>query len=340
MPKRHDMKLPAAELPCSEGEPSPGVIAAAASWYVRLQDQEATDEERRECDQWRLADPMHQRAWQRLDALWRNFDDLEGAATDPAQATLEKLSTRKCTKRRVKRTIGTTITCVGVLVLVSEWMHPHLLVDHYTGVARREAVTLPDGSQLTLDARSAVDIRYSSTERRVILREGQILAQVNQDPAHRPFIVQTKEGTATALGTRYTVSVHRQGMVVNVIESSVRACAADDGAQACTDLEPGQSATVSNGNVARMYGSGYTDPAAWTQGYLALDNQPLSRVLHDLKAYHSGFLLYDDKSLESIRVSGVIPLDNSTQALNTLAATLPIRIHGYEPLVLTIKKTE
>ena len=320
-------------------EPTPDVVAKATQWFLRLQEDDVSEQERDECKKWRQQDDMHELAWRRLEALWRNFDGLEGNAARPAQAALAKLATRKRDKRRIKRAVGTVIACCGVAVLLSDAMHPYLLADHHTGLAQRETLTLPDGSQITLDAHSAVDIRYSQAERRVVLREGQILAQVHHDHDNRPFIVQTAQGTATALGTRYTVSLLDSRTIISVIESSVRACPQTSVAADCMDLNSGQSATVAEGTVSRMKSSGYTDPASWTQGYLALDNQPLSRVLHMLRAYHSGLMWYDESDLESIRVSGVIPIDNSSQAFSILAQTLPIRIRQYSPWAVTIKKS-
>jgi len=321
-----------------ECEPPADVVAAAAQWFVRLQEEDVSDQERAQCLRWRQANVTHDLAWRRLEALWRNFDDLEGKAAQPAQAALAKLDARKRGKRRVKRTVGATICCIGVAVLLSEVMHRHLLADHYTGLAQRETVTLSDGSELTLDARSAVDIRYSSTERRVVLREGQILAQVNHDRDNRPFVIQTEQGTATALGTRYTVSLLGNSTQVSVLESNVRVCPGRNSPAACADLKQGQTANVEANFVSRMETSGYSDPASWSQGYLALDNQSLSRVLQVLKAYHSGMMWYDESELESVRVSGVIPIDDSEQAFYILGRTLPIEVRQYTPWAVAIKK--
>lgn len=329
-----------ADLLARDCEPSAEVVAVAAQWFVRLQEADVSEQERAQCRQWRQADATHDLAWRRLETLWRNFDDLEGKAAEPAQAAMANLAAQKRGKRRVKRTLGAAICCAGVAVLLSEVMHLHLLADHHNGLAQREIVTLADGSELTLDARTAVDVRYSSTERRIVLRDGQILAQVNHDRDNRPFIIQTEQGTATALGTRYTVSLLGNKTQVSVIESNVRACTQSKLPPACADLKRGQSATLSADTVSRMETSGYSDPASWAQGYLALDNQPLSRVLYVLKAYHMGVMWYDERKLEGIRVSGVIPIDDSGQALNILGRTLPIEVRQYMPWAVTITKKE
>ncbi|PJO36248.1 hypothetical protein CTI10_023575 [Delftia acidovorans] len=82
-----------------------------------------------------------------------------------------------------------------------------------TGTGQRSHHRLPDGSEIELDARSAADIAYSDTRRLVRLREGALLAQVAASaPGQplRPFVVQSAQGTAQALGTRFVAPPGRR----------------------------------------------------------------------------------------------------------------------------------
>ncbi|MGO1766867.1 MAG: FecR/PupR family sigma factor regulator, partial [Advenella sp.] len=105
-----------ADLLARDCEPSAEVVAVAAQWFVRLQEADVSEQERAQCRQWRQADATHDLAWRRLETLWRNFDDLEGKAAEPAQAAMANLAAQKRGKRRVKRTLGAAICCAGVAV--------------------------------------------------------------------------------------------------------------------------------------------------------------------------------------------------------------------------------
>ena len=52
---------------------------------------------------------------------------------------------------------------------------------------------------------SAVDIDYRGVVRRIALRTGEIYLVSGHDPLSRPLFVETRDGRAQALGTRYRV---------------------------------------------------------------------------------------------------------------------------------------
>lgn len=54
---------------------------------------------------------------------------------------------------------------------------------------------------MTLDAGSAADVIFEAGRRRVVLHRGETLVEVAHD-AQRPFVVETQQGSARALGTR------------------------------------------------------------------------------------------------------------------------------------------
>ena len=60
-------------------------------------------------------------------------------------------------------------------------------------------------------------------------------------------------------------------------------------------------------------------------GLLEVRNQALAEGLDALRAYRSGVLRVDP-AVAGLRVSGLFRLDDSDQALDALARTLPIRV--------------
>jgi transmembrane sensor len=82
------------------------------------------------------------------------------------------------------------------------------IADYATRVGETRNFTLADGTHIWLNTETAVDIEFSENERRIILKAGEVLIVTAQDTAQRPFIVQTQEGTARPIGTRFSV---RQG---------------------------------------------------------------------------------------------------------------------------------
>ena len=84
------------------------------------------------------------------------------------------------------------------------------LADYRTGTGERRTVTLADGSELTLNTRTSVDVSMDPTRRLLVLREGEILVQTAHSLAGpgagakdgRPFMVHTPQGPHPGAGQR------------------------------------------------------------------------------------------------------------------------------------------
>ena len=317
------------------------VLREAAEWLATLHSGEAGEEERARCRAWREADPRHDRAYLKVEALWRRFDGLDGEAA--ASATLSTMLWRR-RRRALARGGGALALMVTVLfggALLA--MHPFtpldLIADYRSGVGEQRRVVLADGSELLLNTAAVVDIAYSDGERRVRLRRGELLAEVARDP-QRPFIVETDAGTARALGTRYTVRERDGRLGVVVTESAVEVCGLIQkpaGRENCVSAPQGHVAGVVDGNPTAPQAVDTAVATAWVRGRLVADNRPLTEVLSELGRYRKGFLRYDPEALKGLRVSGVFPLDDTDRALALLTDYLPVTVTRYTPLITLIE---
>ena len=64
----------------------------------------------------------------------------------------------------------------------------------------KQAMRLPDGSLLHLNAGTAVRLRFDGTQRLLSLLHGEIAITTQADPQRRPFLVETGEARMLALG--------------------------------------------------------------------------------------------------------------------------------------------
>ncbi|MFO6419169.1 FecR family protein [Hylemonella sp. W303a] len=315
--------------PMAAAEPTRAMVEQAVAWHQRLSDAEAGLAEREAWSRWREADPRHALAYDRIAALWQRFDHLQ---SPPAQAALEAGLRPKPRKSRRKTLVAATLG----LFLGSGWvfMHltqgmpwpTHLFADYRTGVGEQSHATLDDGSRLVLNSSSAADVAYGPKERRVTLRAGEVLVEVARD-AQRPFVVVTPQGIAQARGTRYLVRRHPRSTEVTVLESVVRVCA--DTLDSCQDLRAGERARIHAHQVERLSPVEPFAAEGWAHGVLVIDDRPLNEVLEELSRYRVGLLHFDPQALAGMRISGVLPLRHTDQALEVIAATQPVRIRRH-----------
>ena len=207
-----------------------------------------------------------------------------------------------------------------------------LTADVHTATGERRTLQLADGSRLVLNARSAVDIRFDGSRRLLRLREGEVLVTVAADAA-RPFIIATAQGEVWALGTRFLVRQEEARSLVCVQEHSVR-----------IDCLDGRQGELGEGHAA-WFGAAGIQPAsaslltraAWVDGRVEVDDEPLGHLVEALRPYHRGLLRISPEAAQ-VRVFGVFPLDDSGAALQSLAETMPVRVRRFGPWLTLIDR--
>lgn len=315
-------------------EPSEAMISQAAQWLTMLEDENISEADRNAFNAWRVADPRHHLAVQRMEALLGTFNNLPPLPSRKAMNRAFASSGAKFSLPVVR-----AIALLGVLVC--GWFGveqaPIWLADQRTHVGERREISLADGSQLRLNSDSALDIDFDERQRLINLRQGEIWVEVAKDQ-QRPFVVRTDQGTITALGTRFVVRKAADGSVqVSVLESAIAAKAR---LMADVNVATGQRAILKDGLVQTPQLIGRDDPAAWTRGLLKVDDQPLNEVLQALAVYRHGLMQFDEQALAGMRVSGLFRLDDTDAALATLADNLPIRVERYTDLFVRITPKE
>jgi len=148
----------------------------------------------------------------------------------------------------------------------------------------------------------------------------------------RPFIVQTRDGSLLALGTRFMVKREDDGTRLSVLQSRVQAHPQDSVEQ--TIYSEGQQVLMHRDRLGQMYA---VSPGAdaWTRGMLVLDNVRLADMVGELNRYQRGHLGVAPE-VADLRITGSFPLNNVELALNALLPTLPVEIRQRTPWWVTV----
>ena len=312
----------------AQGQPIDLAIAMqAAEWLATLMSGEATPAETTAWQHWRQAHPDHERAWAHIESASGGLRQLDAQAG--RQALLQGPAARPVSRRRSLQLLAWigTIGLTGWLGARSDYAPGFAraaLADVSTGVGQRRELDLPDGSRLHLNSGSAVNIRFSGTQRLLQLVQGEIFIATAREAGlpYRPFLVETVHGHAQALGTRYSVRQADDHTMVAVEEGAVRLMPRHgDGSVV---LPAGRSAGMDARRV-RSTQAASPDTWAWRKGLLLADDMPLRDFLHELSRYRHGLLGCDD-AVAGLRISGVFPLDDAQAVLLALPESLPVDI--------------
>ncbi|ATQ76835.1 histidine kinase [Massilia violaceinigra] len=308
-----------------------GVARRAVEWLVELQSGEGGDATCEAMQQWRAEHPDHERAWQRIatvNARWRGALGGSAAAAQLAHDALidtPAAPARPLPRRDAVKALAVVLCAGGGAWLAREhtpWRE--WSADARTGVGQRRTVVLADGSTVSLNSGSAIDVRFTSTERRLRLVGGEILVSTGKDRAARPFIVETAEGELHPLGTRFAVRQHAGASRVDVFEGAVAVRPRHAAPVPLRILRAGEQARFSAAAVAAPQAAD-DDSMAWTDGMLVASGMRLDDFLAELGRHRHG-RLGCDSAIAGLRVSGSYPLADTDRILDTLRTTLPVEI--------------
>ena len=255
---------------------------------------------------------------------------LGGVPADSARAVLRDSPDTQ--RRAALKLLGLLLVAggSGYLVQRSEpWQAA--FAEHRTATGEIRHVTLSDGTRLDLNSDSAVDLRFSASERRIRLIRGEILLTSGHDPL-RPLIVETPAGDVQALGTRFAVRELADGSRIDLYEGRLRVTPLQGPAvqmEAGDSLwfNPSQSSTLPAVNA---------NSSSWTEHRLSAERQPLGEFVAQLSRYRPG-LLRCDQSVSGLLLTGVFPLDDTDAILAALERSLPVQVQAVTRYWVTIK---
>lgn len=315
------------------------VDAQALEWQVVLWSGEVQEHEQLAFQRWLAADLQHAQAWERIQAFGQQ---MQLAPQDVASRVLRAgLSAQAVQRRRAILRSFLLLACGGLgaygVSRTEQWAAWN--ADYRTTAGQRKELTLPDGTLLTLNTASSLNVQYSAAQRSVALLGGEVLISTAPDLlAHpRPFTVQTPEGELRALGTRFLVR-HWPALArvsVQVYEGVVEMRPAYGGPVA--QLQAGQQALLSKQETFAPEPAN-EQASAWQRGLLVAERWRLGDFLEELARYRPG-VLRCDPAVAGLRISGVYPLQDTDAILQSVSQALPVQVRMITPYWVTVSSS-
>lgn len=228
--------------------------------------------------------------------------------------------------------LATAAAATGMVVWNGGFSRHSDLPSRLYGSGARQIVdlALEDGSRVTLDAGSAIEVAMADDVRRVTLVQGAAYFDVTHD-AGRPFQVAVADRRVIVTGTRFVTTLRRDKAQVSLLEGRV-VISRDDAAQPRaiergTPLSPGQNAVFQPGAARLTVTRADVEAAtAWRERRLVFRDAPLSVVLEEAGRYVDTPIVLADPTLARTRVTAVLPLTGEAALLARMEALLPISV--------------
>ena len=340
---------------------------AAAAWIAQ---RDTAEWDAPAFEAWLRESVSHRVAFYRLNAAWQeagrlrvlrapgDFKDLTQSASprmnsDPDDARMPSgLEPSPARANRPRRRPLAVAAGLGLLLLgaVAVWKVERTAPDRFTTVVGGlEAVPLADGSRVTLNTDSELQVALRARERVVNLERGEAYFEVAKDKT-RPFIVNVGNKRVIAVGTQF--SVRRDGDSVQVIVTEGTVRMEEFGAQGSTQSpvawsSAGPSAgtpTASGaadgvmlpaGSVARTQADalmvqkeGSADiekHLSWRTGQLVFRDTPLSEAVAEFNRYNERKIVIQDPSIGALQLGGIFRSTNIDPFIELLKQGFPVR---------------
>jgi transmembrane sensor len=305
-------------VPQSGDETCDPTDAAALQWFALLQDEAASDDDRADYRVWRNADPRHAAAYDELAAMWAGLDEA------PIPPVVASPGARRLSGPRIA---ALAAGLAAVAVTGALWAAT-TRVDAASPVGAMRRLVLADGTNVTLDAASAIKVDITAQRRTVRLLRGRAYFHVAHE-VERPFIVLAGAGQVRDIGTGFEVARYGASGAVSVDEGVVE-LSVDDGP--ALRLTAGEAARFAPGAAGPRAVAGSV--AAWRAGRLHFIDAPLPQVLSDLRRYGVGPVLVADGDLQALRLSGAIDPRNPDDALAAIATRVGARADRVGPVTI------
>ncbi len=211
--------------------------------------------------------------------------------------------------------------CLGALLI---WLRQSPVQTWSTAAGEQRTVILEDGSCVTLNTRTRIQVRFERHERDVVLTAGEAFFEVAKDPK-RPFVVRTKLGSALAVGTRFDVYLRESALIVTTEEGRVLV----DGSLESNGVlvTAGEQAVLNRGGVRAVVRSADLREALdWRNGRLDVKDVPLGLVLKDFSRYTAVPIYADTPAIASVRISAVLRAGDVTALAAALKGAFGLQI--------------
>lgn len=323
------------------------VDAIAADWAARIDRGELTAEEEQSLARWMDSDVRNRGAFMRLRAIALHTERARalGPAFDPDQFiarhadlddatsiagrdnSQQTLKTPRTPRRAVAAGVAAVVACIAVLIALQ---FTRGLQRYDTRQGEIRVVSLNDGSIVTLNTASRIQVEFEKDLRRVRLIEGEALFDVAKDSS-RPFVVTAGEASVRAIGTSFTVRrladepikvVVREGIVE--VQQPASHTLVRLTANMLTELPAATGRAIAQPQIVDA--DELNRELAWRDGRIAFEAETLEEAAAVFARYSDIRIVIDDPAIANKEITGLFTANDPISFAKAAGATLGLTV--------------
>lgn len=333
------------------------ITEAASYWLIKHDADSLSPDDQRAFESWLAVSSTHREAYERAQSMWDNFEQ----DADPAELrVLRTAALGVAPAPKPWPRIAAVAAICGIaasLALSLKSAHdiksdvvttssaPTPTEKYSTARNERSTVTLSDGTVVTLNLGTTLNVAFTPAERFVRIIQGQAFFEVAKNPL-RPFVVAAADRRVTALGTQFDVRLDPDRIEVVLLEGKV---AVDHTTptmlerlnvrKSHVELKPGEKLVAALGEPVTVTDTNAQRVTSWRQGWVVFENETVGTAVAELNRYADRPLTVPDESVRNLRLSGVFRVGQPDRFAAIIQELLPVKAvegaHGETQLIRT-----
>ena len=285
----------------------------AATWFLRMQQSDSNDAERKAFEAWIAESEAHRTEYQQYAQLWQTLDQLE----------------QKPRKR--SRSTATWIVTLAILFGSLQWLTSYEEIIT-TAIGEHQRIILADGTTIDINTDSTLRLALYGFTRKVTLERGEALFKIG-DERLRSFEVHAGNGILRDIGTEFNVIKEESNVTVAVFEGAVEVGIPHQN-DAIRLLHGGEQLTYSTHDLSGISSADRETAVAWRKNRLIFRETPLEEVIRQINRYHSHPVRLGDPQLSTLKVSGEFNSTDRAGLIQALATLFPLRASELDSVTL------
>jgi transmembrane sensor len=300
---------------------------------VRVLAGDATNDEEKALQLWINASSDSRKYFEDLHTLWRESEKSTPLANSDlkddwkkTRAKIKRIQERERVPDKPSRTLfvlmriaAAVLLFVGFFYLIPRFYQP--TTDVVT-LSSNKTVTLPDGSEVILNANSALSYPEEFTAgARIVSLKGEAFFDIKRD-VRRPFMIKTGNATTEVLGTSFSVTAQSDSVVVTVVTGKVLLYEKKENS---IMLTPGERGLSFKGTLSQRKNVD-VNFLSWQTHTLDFSNATVATFAHDVMRHFKVPVVINSEQLKTCTITAQFKDQSLKQILDELQLLFPVTI--------------
>ncbi|GAW41100.1 fec operon regulator FecR [Brevundimonas sp. SH203] len=304
----------------AETDTAEAIDRQAAAWAARLDRAPFTEAEQRALDAWTAEDPRHLGAYAKARAVALH-------SRRAAALTAAPKSDAPRPSRRLLLAASLGAASLGGVGFAAAYLRRSRRIETARGEVR--SVTLDDGSIVSLNTLSRIDVRFNSDVREVVLSFGEALIDV-ATRRDRPFLIRAANATMTTQGGAFLVKrLEASPLQVTTLKGALQLVSDQDRVIPLTanqTLVLGDEAMAGSSSAPTLIEAGRADSLlAWRDGKLAFHDDTLNVAAAQFSRFRGAPIQFGGAKVAQLRITGLFEANDPAGFARAVAHSLNLR---------------